>query len=202
MVGAICCAIAPYDQRLTISKHTRTDMPNYRRNFVPGGTYFFTVTLLDRNMDMLVTHIESLRAAVRSVRSRYPFEIVAWVVRPDHLHCIWTLPAGDSDYPGRWRGIKQRFSSSLPHAEQRSPVRERRGERGVWQRRYWEHTIRDDRDLRAHVDYIHINPQKHGYVSRVADWPHSTFHRYVRDGIYPADWAGDANMDIEAGEPT
>ena len=176
-------------------------MPDYRRNFIPGGTYFFTVTLLDRGTDTLVAHIESLRAAVRAVKSRYPFEIVAWVVLPDHLHCIWTLPAGDADYPGRWRGIKQRFSKALPHDERRTPVREKRGERGIWQRRFWEHTIRDEHDLQAHIDYIHINPLKHQCVTRVADWPHSTFHRYVRDGIYPADWAGDAVGDLDAGEP-
>ena len=175
-------------------------MSDYRRNFIHGGTYFFTVTLLERGMDTLVAHIEALREAVRAVKSRSPFEIVAWVVLPDHLHCIWTLPAGDADYPGRWRGIKQRFSKTLPHGERRSAVREKRGERGIWQRRFWEHTIRDEHDLQAHVDYIHINPLKHRYVTRVADWPHSTFHRYVRDGIYPADWAGDAAMDLEAGE--
>ena len=176
-------------------------MPNYRRNLVPGGTYFFTATLLDRDTGALIIHIDSLRAAVRAVRTRHPFDIVAWVVLPDHLHCIWTLPAGDADYPGRWRGIKQRFSSSVPQGERRSPVREGRGERGIWQRRYWEHTIRDERDLQAHVDYIHINPLKHGRVSRVSDWPYSTFHRYVRDGIYPADWAGDTAVQLEAGEP-
>ena len=121
---------------------------------------------------------------------RHPFEIHAWVVLPEHLHCVISLPHGDSDFATRWRLIKSGFSKGLPATEQRSTVRQRRGERGIWQRRYWEHLIRDEADFQAHVDYVHINPQKHGLVEQVKDWPYSTFHRWVERGAYPADWAG------------
>lgn len=107
-------------------------MPNYRRNRVPGGTYFFTVNLLDRKSSLLVTHVDALRNAVRGVRTRAPFHIDAWVVLPDHIHCIWTLPAGDSDYSGRWQAVEKAFTKSIPADEQRSAVRMRRGERGIW----------------------------------------------------------------------
>ena len=117
-------------------------MPDYRRNRVPGGTFFFTANLLDRRSDLLVTQIRALRDAVRQVRLHVPFGIDAWVVLPDHMHCLWTLPAGDADFPGRWRAIKTAFSKALPAREPRSPAMTNRGERGIWQRRYWEHTIR------------------------------------------------------------
>ena len=166
-------------------------MPDYRRAWHPGGTYFFTVNLLQRQgNDLLVRHIEQLRAAVKSVQQRHPFEIHGWVVLPDHLHCVIELPAGDADFATRWRLIKMEFSKSLSRSEAVSEVRQRRGERGIWQRRFWEHLIRDERDFQAHMDYVHINPFKHGLVERVADWPHSTFHRCVERGIYPPDWAG------------
>jgi putative transposase len=112
-------------------------MPDYRRNRVPGGTYFFTVTLRDRSSDLLVTQIDALRAAVRRTAAKSPFHIDAWVVLPEHMHCIWTLPENDTDYSGRWRAIKIAFSKSIPTIEQISPVMEKRGERGIWQRRYW-----------------------------------------------------------------
>lgn len=167
-------------------------MPEYRRHFVPGGTYFFTVNLLERrNNDLLVRHIDVLREAVRVTRQSHPFHIAAWVVLPEHMHCIWTLPPGDADYVNRWRLIKMRFSRAIPGTEPLSASRLKRGERGIWQRRYWEHTVRDERDYAAHVDYIHINPLKHGLVRRLADWPYSSFHRMVAGGVYPADWAGD-----------
>jgi putative transposase len=140
-------------------------MPDYRRNRVPGGTFFFTVNLLDRRSNLLVARIDALRNAVRQVRARAPFHIDAWVVLPDHMHCLWTLPQGDADFPGRWRAIKTAFAKSLPTGEPRSPVMTGRGERGIWQRRYWEHTIRDDRDFAAHMDYTHFNPVKHGLVA-------------------------------------
>jgi putative transposase len=165
-------------------------MPDYRRNWVPGGTYFFTVALLERKRDLLVAEIGLLREAVRRVKRLYPFEIIAWVVLPDHLHCVLTLPPGDADYATRWRLIKLLFAKGLPKQERLSAVRKRRKERGVWHRRYWEHTIRDERDLANHVDYVHWNPMKHGLVLRVADWPYSTFHRFVQRGVYPLDWAG------------
>jgi putative transposase len=146
-------------------RHDRA-MSEYRRNRLPGATYFFTVNLLSRRSDLLVANIEPLREAVRQVHSRRPFHIDAWVVLPNHMHALWTLPGGDSDFPGRWRAIKIAFSKSLPNVEQRSGVMSRRRERGIWQRRYWEHTIRDDCDYAAHMDYIHFNPVKHGLVAK------------------------------------
>ncbi|NMG55531.1 REP-associated tyrosine transposase [Aromatoleum aromaticum] len=175
-------------------------MPDYRRNRVPGGTYFFTVNLLERSRSTLVTHVDALREAVRKVRAHRPFHIDAWVVLPDHMHAVWTLPPDDSDYPARWKAIKIAFAKTLPKTEELSAVRAARGERGIWQRRFWEHTIRDERDYAAHVDYVHINPVKHGWVSSVRDWPHSSFHRCVARGVYAPDWAGDGMVDIPAGE--
>jgi putative transposase len=165
-------------------------MPNYRRNRVPGGTFFFTVNLLDRRSHLLVTQIDTLRDAVRQTRIRAPFHIDAWVVLPDHMPCLWTLPEGDADFPGRWRAIKTAFSKGLPTGEPRSPAMTSRGERGIWQRRYWEHTIRDDCDFTAHLDYTHFNPVKHGLVGHPADWPHSSLRRCVAKGLYPAGWIG------------
>ncbi len=161
-------------------------MPDYRRNRIPGGTYFFTVNLLERSLSLLTDHVETLRAAVRQTRSRHPFHIDAWVVLPDHLHCVWTLPRGDANYSARWKAIKIAFTKSLPATERLTPIRRARGERGIWQRRFWEHTLRDDRDYSAHLDYVHYNPVKHGLVKRVSEWPYSSFHRCVKAGIYPA----------------
>ena len=175
-------------------------MPNYRRNRVPGGTCFFTVNLLERRLNLLTEHIESLRNAVRGVRAKRPFHIDAWVVMPEHLHCIWTLPEGDTDYSSRWREIKKAFVKSLPATEILSPVRRAKGERGIWQRRFWEHTIRDDRDYAAHMDYVHYNPVKHGFVARVSDWPYSSFHRLVESGIYTADWGEETTEKMNYGE--
>jgi putative transposase len=173
-------------------------MTNYRRNFVPGAGYFFTVNLADRRSRLLTGNIALLRAAFRYARGRHPFAVDAIVVLPDHLHAMWTLPEGDCDFALRWRLIKSTFSRGLPAGEQVSPSRARKGERGIWQRRYWEHTLRDEGDVARHADYIHYNPVKHGYVRRVRDWPYSSFHRMVRLGIYPEDWAGDAAGDEPA----
>jgi putative transposase len=170
-------------------------MTNYRRNFLPGGSFFFTVNLLDRRSLLLTEQIELLREAFRYARERHPFSIEASVVLPDHLHAVWTMPEGDADYALRWRLIKSVFSRGLPPSETVSKSRLSKGERGIWQRRYWEHTLRDENDFAKHVDYIHFNPVKHGHVSRVVDWPYSSFHRFVRLGTYPADWAGDAKDD-------
>jgi len=114
-------------------------------------------------------------------------------VLPDHIHAIWTLPEDDADFAGRWRPIEPAFSRGLPQGERISASRLAKAERGIWQRRYWEHTLRDEADLARHADYIHFNPVKHGHVTRVRDWPYSSFHRMVRLGVYPADWAGDAH---------
>jgi putative transposase len=176
-------------------------MPNYRRIIAPGATFFFTVNCASRDGNrILVDHIELLRASFRVVKQRHPFEIDAMVVLPEHLHCIWTLPPGDADYATRWGLIKAGFSRALPPVEGRSKSREKRGERGLWQRRYWEHMIRDDGDYARHLDYIHWNPVKHGWVEKVADWPYSSFHRYVLQGILPADWAGAKAEIMTAGE--
>ena len=163
----------------------------YRRNHICGASYFFTVNLADRRSKLLTDNIRELRAAFRGVRQRHPFALDAVVVLPDHLHAIWTLPDGDSDYPMRWRLIKSAFSRALPAGEKISPSRADKGERGIWQRRYWEHTLRDQNDFVRHNDYIHFNPVKHGLVERVSDWPHSSFAKMVHEGIYPEDWAGD-----------
>jgi len=144
-------------------------MSNYRRNRIPGGTYFFTVNLQDRKSQMLVLHINELRAAVRKAKQSRPFYIDAWVILPDHLHCIWTLPAHDDDYSSRWQAIKKTFSKSIQETEYRSETKRKRHERGIWQRRFWEHTITDDRDYAAHIDYIHYNPVKHGWAKAAKD---------------------------------
>ena len=170
-------------------------MTNYRRNFVPGGSYFFTVNLADRRSRLLIDHIELLRDAFRYTQTRHPFIVEATVVLPDHLHAVWTLPDGDPDFSLRWRLIKSTFSRALPPGEQVSASLAGRGERGIWQRRYWEHTLRDEADFARHVDYIHFNPVKHGHAQRVREWPYSSFQRMVRLGVYPEDWAGDIRDD-------
>lgn len=164
-------------------------MRTYTRAKVPGGVYFFTVNLAERRgNDLLVRHIAALREAFRLTQRDHPFEMEAVVILPDHLHCLWRLPSHDADFPTRWRLIKARFSRLIEPGERVSASRSRKGERGIWQRRYWEHVIRDERDYARHMDYIHYNPVKHGWTQRVRDWPHSSFHRLVERGVYPADW--------------
>lgn len=166
-------------------------MVQYRRNRIPGGTYFFTVTLRNRRATSLVDYIDLLRIAFRETLREMPFVMDAVVVLPDHLHAVWTLPPGDDDYAGRWRSIKGRFTRALVKADV-GLARNAKGEYDLWQRRYWEHTIRDEVDRARHVDYIHFNPVKHGLVERVGDWPYSSFHRFVRQGVCPPDWGGAA----------
>ena len=176
-------------------------MPDYRRYHLSGGCYFFTVNLAERRKTLLVDSVELLRRVVRTVRSRHPFRIDAMVILPDHLHAVWTLPPNDSDFATRWALIKAGFSRGLPRREGVSQSRTRRGERGIWQRRFWEHAIRDEDDYRRHEEYVHFNPVKHGHVTRVVEWPYSSFHRFVRRGVYPADWAGgDDEPGVEIGE--
>jgi REP-associated tyrosine transposase len=165
-------------------------MVRYRRNFVPGATYFFTVALADRRSSALIDHVTALRAAFRTARHERPFTIDAIVILPDHLHAIFTLPDGDADFSGRWRRIKGHFSNHMITTGA-CASRHASGEYALWQRRFWERTIRDDDDFARHVDYIHFNPVKHGLVSRVRDWPYSSFHLCVRRGLLPEDWAGD-----------
>jgi putative transposase len=164
-------------------------MPNYVRAYIPGGSFFFTVTLLERRRTLLTDHVDQLREAFRWVKAVRPYTMEAIVILPDHLHCIWTLPDGDADFSTRWRLIKTRFARGIPAGERLSQRRIEKSERGIWQRRFWEHTLRDQQDFNAHVDYIHFNPVKHGYVDKALDWPHSSFSRFVERGMYPANWA-------------
>jgi putative transposase len=152
----------------------------YRRAFVPGGSFFFTVVTARRRPILAsAAAVAVLREAVRTVRSRRPFTIDAMVVLPDHIHCIWTLPAGDADFATRWRLIKTWFTKHGPD------------ERGAWQHRYWEHQLRDEADFARHVEYIHFNPVKHGLAAAAIEWPYSSFRRYVAAGVYPPDWGRD-----------
>lgn len=166
---------------------------HYRRATTAGGTYFFTVNLAERYSDLLVRHIEDLRTIMQKVKQAHPFSVAAMVVLPEHLHAIWRLPPGDADYPLRWSQIKSRFSRRLPKDERIRASRKSKRERGIWQRRYWEHQIRDETDLARHVDYIHYNPVKHGLVRRPIDWPHSTLHSYIERGILTPDWGVSAD---------
>ena len=170
-------------------------MTTYRRNFIRGGTFFFTVNLADRRSRLLINKIDLLRTAFRYVRTRHAFTIEAIVVLPDHLHTIWTLPQDDADFSTRWRLIKTAFSRSIETVESRSASRSAKGERGIWQRRYWEHTLRDENDFEQHCNYIHFNPVKHGHVSVVSDWPYSSFQQFVRLGVYPDDWAAGGSIE-------
>ena len=153
----------------------------YRRANAAGATYFFTVNLADRRSRMLLERVAELRSAVRLVQSRHRFDIIAWVVLPDHLHAIWTLPPDDADFSTRWALIKAGFSRQISADE---PIG----------------TSRRQKDLRPHVDYIHYNPVKHGHVSIASEWPHSTIHRYIRAGLMTADWAAPQADAFVAGE--
>ncbi|MGD2134374.1 MAG: transposase [Maricaulaceae bacterium] len=153
-------------------------MPNYRRLYMSGGEYFFTVNLRDRRSDLLVTEIDALKAAWRDVARERPFETVAAVVLPDHLHALWRLPPDDHDFSTRWRLIKHGFTRRLPDVHKAVG---RKGERGVWQPRFWEHLIRDEDDFENCLGYIHWNPVKHGHVEKMDDWPHSTWRAYKRE---------------------
>ena len=171
-------------------------MARYRRAVVAGGSYFFTV-VTERRQPILTE--EPIRRALRDgivyVRDRYPFDIDAWVLLPDHLHTIWTLPEGDADFATRWRLIKTSVTKACGQLyTQPNLLTARRTAKKcgtLWQHRYWEHLLRDDADFKHHMDYLHFNPVKHGLVQRVCDWPFSSFHRWVKDGVYPLNWAGE-----------
>jgi putative transposase len=164
-------------------------MSNYHRAFHPGGTYFFTIVTLNRAPTFTDEHrVEVLRQALRKVMEARPFQIDAMVILPEHLHCIWRMPEGDTDYSSRWREIKKTASRQI------SPVTNARNERNVWQRRFWEHAIRNEEDWRRHVDYIHYNPVKHGLAKRPGEWRWSSFSRAVSKGWYDESWG--------ANEPT
>jgi len=139
--------------------------------------------LADRNNTLLTDEIFILRNVINRVKKRHPFQLDAMVVLPDHLHALLTLPTNDNDFATRWMLIKSGFSRQLPKLEYIDDSRKRKGERGIWQRRYWEHLIRDERDFEKHVEYIHYNPVKHGHVKQAVDWPYSTIHRYIAKGL-------------------
>ena len=164
----------------------------YRRADVKGGTYFFTVNLAERKRTLLVDHVDILRDVFRTVKQRHYFYIDAMVILPDHLHAMWTLPPDDNDFAMRWMLIKSAFSRQIKKGERCSPSRKLKGERGIWQRHYWERLIKNERDYKNHMDYVHFNPVKHGYVSQASDWPFSSIHRYINHGmvkmIGPLQW--------------
>lgn len=178
-------------------------MPNYKRSFAPGHSIFITLITFQRKY-FLVDAIAQRRAALRHVQTRHPFRLPASVVLPDHCHFLMELPEGDGDFSTRIGLFKAMFSRSLPKKETISSAsRIRRREREIWQRRFWEHTRRDESDFQRHFDYIHFNPVKHGHVSRCIDWPYSSFRRYVEEGVYPADCESIEPaeiMDLKTGE--
>jgi len=168
-------------------------MVRYTRAFVPGGTFFFTLVTHRRRLIFKDARARDLlHKAIEDVRSRRPFELDAVVLLPDHMHCLWTLPPGDADFSVRWRKIKESFTRAYVEGDASeacvSPGQRRKGLRGVWQQRFWEHTIRDETDFRRHLDYIHYNPVKHGQVSCPHRWPWSSFSRWVDQGVYASDW--------------
>src|SRR5690606_25578166 len=169
-------------------------MPDYRRARIPGGCYFFTV-VTERRQPIL-THPDirlALREAIMEVRASQPFRINGWVLLPDHMHAIWSLPPGDADFSNRWRRIKRHVTRHCGPAHQRAELLTRRRSAKqcgtLWQHRFWEHLIRDETDFRRHLDYLHANPLRHGLVERVSDWPWSSFHRWAQRGVYPIDWS-------------
>jgi putative transposase len=178
-------------------------MPNYHRNLVEGGTYFFTVVTYQRRH--ILTHPIArtiLHHAWELTNERHPFETLAICMLPDHIHCIWKLPDGDSDYSTRWKEIKRHFSLDyqrqiIGYGDDRNASHQKQKETSIWQRRFWEHTIEDEDDFDAHFDYIHYNPVKHGYVENTADWQWSTFQRYVKEGIYDNEWCGGDNGKLD-----
>ena len=175
-------------------------MSRYRRANTTGATYFFTVVTYRRQKILCAPEVRSaLRLAIEKVRQKRPFEIDAWVLLPDHLHCIWTLPDGDADFSTRWAMIKRSVSLACAGDYKRpdwiNASKRKQRESTFWQRRFWEHKIRDDNDFMHHVDYVHYNPVKHGACDQVADWPYSTFHRYVARGVYDVGWAGNCIED-------
>ena len=154
-------------------------MPQYRRLYMPGATYAFTVTLADRKSQLLIDEIERFRRSYNKVKLRHPFSTIAFCILPDHLHVIWRMPENDANFSLRWNRIKSNFSRGLPASVERSESKYRHREKGIWQRRFWEHQIRDEEDLISHINYIHQNPVKHGYVKNAKDWQYSSIHYFV-----------------------
>ena len=180
-------------------------MSNYRRSLTMGGTFFFTVVTYRRQKFLTEPFARQfLREAIMEVRKTQPFIIEAWVLLPDHLHCVWTLPKNDADFSKRWGRIKALFSkkarNDLYQEKWMNKSKIKHAESTVWQRRFWEHEIRDEKDFNNHLDYIHHNPIKHGLVEYLKDWQYSSFHRYVKSGFYPQNWALQINQSIGFGE--
>lgn len=167
-------------------------MSTYRRDHTEGGTWFFTLATHERRPALIAENVRiALRNAIEDTRAMLPFEIDAWGLLPDHIHCIWTLPDNDSDFSTRWSRIKRLTTQAVRRdGAHGAPYgsRAKRREGSLWQRRFWEHRIRNDADFQRHMDYLHWNPVKHGLVDQVADWPWSSFHRLARAGFYAADW--------------
>jgi putative transposase len=172
-------------------------VPTYRRWKIPGGSFFFTAITAARR-PILTTPLgrASLRKAFADTKADYPVDVFAIVLLRDHIHCIWNLPPGDDDFSSRWAALKTSFTKGYSAGGgDEAPIsesRQRKGERGIWQRRFWEHYIRNDDDLKRCADYLHYNPVKHGLVKCVKDWPCSSFHRFVALGEYPENWGSDA----------
>ena len=180
-------------------------MPNYRRLFAPGATYFFTVVTHNRRRILCgETARRCLRNAIREVQASHPFDLLAVALMPDHIHCIWRMPEDDSDFSTRWSCIKRKFTRSWLEAGGQevaiSKARSKHRERGVWQKRFWEHMIRGQADLFNHVNYIHYNPVKHGLAKCPHEWPYSSFARWVREGYYSTDWLCSCDADVESPE--
>jgi putative transposase len=180
-------------------------MPNYTRAHQPGGTFFFTLTTHHRQQVLLEPAvIAALRESLRQAKLRNPFTVNAWVILPDHMHFIWTLAQNDADYSRKWgtikAGVTRRIKNSFKPASSSNLSRLKRGEGSLWQRRFWEHQIRDGTDFKAHLDYLHYNPVKHGLVARVREWPQSSFHAYVQRGAYGGDWGAASDLNIGLGE--
>ncbi|MFQ6758418.1 MAG: transposase [Deltaproteobacteria bacterium] len=166
----------------------------YRRSRAKGAAFFFTVVTHGRRRFLCdETNIKLIREAFQHVVTRHPFTVDAFVLLPDHLHCIWTLPENDSDFSMRWRQIKSYFSRKCRDKFKggQADALLSTGKQAIWQHRFWEHQIRDETDFVSHVEYIHYNPVKHGLATSPKAWPHSTFHRFVTQGIYPGDWGED-----------
>jgi putative transposase len=171
----------------------------YRRSRAKGATFFFTVVTHNRRRILcLEPNVALIKEAFRGIIEKHPFTVDAFVLLPDHLHCIWTLPEEDNDFSMRWRQIKAYFTKACcdKFKEKQTAIQQERGEQTVWQRRYWEHQIRDDDDFIKHVEYIHYNPVKHGLVKAPIAWRHSTFRRYVKQGIYHRDWGAGEKMEF------
>ena len=162
-------------------------MVMYRRTLQRGGVYFFTATLKNRQSTLLTQHNKQLYYAIKMTQAKYPFKMIAHVILPDHIHCLWELPENDCNYSSRWRMIKSIYVRELKKLS--LPIQyNNKGEANIWARRFWEHTIRDDYDLEKHLDYIHFNPVKHGLTAIPSQWPHSSIHAYIKKNIISRDW--------------